>query len=164
MNRILSWIIIFGLQVVVFNHLDFSSYVLPQVFIVLLITLPVHLSKINQVLIAFALGLLADFFISTPGIHASACMTLVLLRMGLLQRLDLKEQIANKLSFNVRHVGISTFFYITAILVVIYHFYVFSLESIGAVHWVKMLLTTLISSSLSLLIIGLIQFVSLREK
>jgi rod shape-determining protein MreD len=163
MNKVFGWILIFGLQVVVFNHLDFSSYVLPQVFIILLISLPLHTSKINQVLIGFGLGLLADLFLSTPGIHASACMTLILIRMWLLSRLDLKEQIANKLSFNAKTVGLPTFFYVTTVLVVIYHLYVFSLESIGAIYWVKMLLTTLISSALSLLIIGLIQYMSFRD-
>ena len=94
MNRLLYWILILALQVVIFNHLELSAYIVPQLFIILLITLPVHLSKSVQVIIAFGLGLLADFFVSTPGIHASACLWLIILRMSLLARLDLKDHLS----------------------------------------------------------------------
>ncbi len=160
LNKILQWLLIFALQVVVFNHLDFSSYLVPQVFILILITLPLHLSKINQILIAFGIGLLADMFVSTPGIHASACLSLIVLRMFLFSRLDLKEQQSNRMFFNVKNVGISMFFYSAIILVVFYQLYVFGLESIGAINWVSLLLTTLFSSTLSLLAIGSIQYIS----
>ncbi len=78
---IFYWTAILFLQFVVFNHLGFTAYLAPQVFIVLLITLPLHISKPYQVLLGFILGLIADFFVGTPGIHASACMWLVMIRL-----------------------------------------------------------------------------------
>lgn len=163
MNRLLYWILILALQVVIFNHLELSAYIVPQLFIILLITLPVHLSKSVQVIIAFGLGLLADFFVSTPGIHASACLWLIILRMSLLARLDLKEQIANKLAFNARTVGATVFMYAASILVIFYHFYILVLENIGAFNGVHILVTAILSSSFALLLIGFIQYVSFNR-
>lgn len=163
MNRLLQWVIIIGLQVVVLNHLDFSRFLVPQVFIVLLIQLPLHLSRNYQVLIAFALGLLVDLFTSTPGIHASGSLILIMVRMFLLSRMDLKEHAANKLDFSIRTAGLAPYTYVTLALVLIYHFYVFFLESIGAIVWSNLLLTTVLSAMLSLLIIALIQFITLRD-
>jgi len=86
---IFYWTAILFLQFIVFNRLGFTAYLAPQVFIVLLITLPLHISKPYQVLLGFFLGLIADFFVGTPGIHASACMWLVMIRFGLLGAQDL---------------------------------------------------------------------------
>ena len=73
---------------------------------------------------------------------------------------DLKEQIANHLPYNVHSVGLSTFAATTAILVVFYHFYVFWLESIGAINWFFILLTTLVSALFTLTVIGVVQLLS----
>ncbi len=157
---IFYWIAILFLQFVVFNHLGFTAYLAPQVFIVLLITLPLHISKPYQVLLGFTLGLIADLFVGTPGIHASACMWLVIIRLLLLGAQDLKEQIANHLPYNVHSVGLSTFAATTASLVFFYHFYVFWLESIGAINGYVILFTTLVSALFTLTVIGVVQLLS----
>lgn len=159
-RRVFYWLIILFLQFVVFNHLGFSAHLVPQVFILLLITLPLHISKLYQVIIAFFLGLLADMFIGTPGIHASACLWLVMLRFALLDAQDLKEQIANHLPYNVHTAGLSAFSSTAAILVLAYHFYVFWIESFGAVNWFYLLITTIASTLFSLTFMGVVQFLS----
>lgn len=164
MIRIASyWIAILFLQFVVFNHLGLSTHLVPQVFIVLLITLPVYIPKIYQVLIAFGLGLLADMFVGTPGIHASACMWLMVIRMFIFRAQDLKEQTANRLSYTVQNVGLTTFSYTAITLVLLYHLYVFWLESIGAINWNSLFLTTIVSSTFSLTIISIVQFLSSKS-
>jgi hypothetical protein len=157
---IFYWIAILFLQLVVFNHLGFTSHLAPQVFIILLITLPLHISKSYQMLLGFLVGLVADLFIGTPGIHASACMWLIMLRFFLLGAQDLKEQIANHLPYNIHSVGLSTFAATATSLVLFYHLYVFWLESIGAINWIFILLTTLLSSLFTLIVIGAVQLLS----
>ncbi len=163
MSRVFYWILILALQFFVFNHLELSSYLMPQLFILLLITLPLHLSKTVQIIIAFSLGLVADFFVATPGIHASACLWLVLIRFGLLTRIDLKEQESNRLAFNAKTAGVTTFMYVSVILVVFYHFYILVLENLGAFNGAHVFFTTLLSSLFTLLLIGFIQYVSFNR-
>lgn len=151
-------------QVLVLNHLDFSAYVVPQVFILLLISMPLGWSKMTQMTAAFGVGLVADLFVGTPGIHTSACLWLVLIRIGILNTQDIKQQVANKLTYDVNAVGFTPFLYTTAILVLFYHLYIFWLQNIGALHWSNYLLTAFISSILSLTIIGVIQYLSFQRK
>lgn len=157
-RRILYWILILALQLLVLNHLELSAFIVPQVFIILLITLPLHLSRLNQVFIAAGLGLLVDFFTATPGIHTSACLWLIVFRIGLLNRQDLKQHIANRLPYTVNSAGLVSFAYTAAILVFFYHLYLFFVGSIGAINGANYGLTVLSSSLLSLTIVAIIQF------
>ena len=163
MTRLLYWISIFALQVLLFNHLDLTAFLVPQIFIILLITLPLHTKKIYQVLIAFGLGLLADFFVATPGIHTSACLFLVMLRMTILNTQDLKEEIANRLNYTARNVGVLPFSFTVLILVFFYHLYIFWIGSIGAINTYNLLVTTFMSSVFSLTVIAILQFMSLSH-
>jgi hypothetical protein len=150
--------LVLALQLLVLNHLELSAYIVPQAFILLLITLPLHISRLNQIFIAAGLGLLVDFFTATPGIHTSACLWLIVVRMGLLNTQDLKQQAANKLPYSIHSVGLANFAYTTAILVFFYHLYLFFIGSIGALHWPTYGLTVMASSMLSLTMIAIIQF------
>lgn len=163
MNKILAAIALFAFQVVVLNHMDFSRYIYPQLFILVLIALPPYLSKTVQILIAFGLGLAADLFVSTPGLHASACMFIALYRMWMLSRYDLDEMIANRESFNIQTVSLDKYLFISVSMVVLYHLYAFGMESIGAIYWFNYGLTVLLSSAVSLLFIFLIQFLFYRR-
>ncbi len=162
MRRIIYWIFILALQVFVLNHLDISIYLVPQVFIILLIGLRLDISRMLQILIAFGVGLLIDFFTSTPGINASASLWLMVLRMAFLDRQDLKEHIANKQPYSLKVAG-TPYLYTVSVLVVFYHLYIFWMESIGAIHWGKLLSTTLISSVLALTIISILEYISLSS-
>ncbi len=157
-KRITYWILILALQLLVLNHLDLSMYLVPQAFVLLLITLPLHISRLNQVFIAAGLGLIVDFFTATPGIHTSACLWLIVFRMGLLNTQDLKQQVANRLAYTIGSAGFANFAYTTAILVFFYHLYLFFIGGIGAIHWPTYGVTVLASSLLSLTIIAIIQY------
>ena len=157
MNRIIETILIFAAQVLVLNHLDFMSYLYPQLFILILIGLPAYINKSTQVALAFILGLAADLFVATPGIHASACMLIVFLRFGFINRYDMEEIIANRASLNIRTLGLPKYIIMSSILVLVYHVMVFGLESLGAFNGLAFLLTVLVSTTTTMGIILLIQ-------
>jgi len=163
-TRIIYWILVMAFQILVLNHLDFSAYVIPQVFIIVLITMSLGWSKIQQLGVGFGLGLVADLFIGTPGMHASACLWLVLLRMGILGTQDIKQQAASNLTYNAHTVGFTPFMSTAVILVLFYHLYVFWLQNIGALHFTNYLLTVVISSLLALTIIGILEYLSFQRK
>lgn len=163
MNKVLAAILLFLLQIVIFNHLDFSRFLYPQIFILILISLPPYLNRSWQVLIAFLVGIIADFFVSTPGLHASACLLLIMFRMFMFRRYDLDEIIANKASINIHSMAMDKYIYISLSMVLVYHVYAFALESVGAIDFLNYTITTLLSSVVSFLIILLIQFLFYRR-
>ena len=157
---IIYGIVVLIFQFLIFNHLDISTYLIPQVFIVILITLPSYLSRVSQVLIGFSLGLIADFFVSTPGLHASACLWLIVLRFVLLASQDLQEQNANKVVYTSFNVGMYPFMLTATVLTFVYHFYIIWLESIGTFYFMNWLYTSVFSSIFTLTFIGLFQSLS----
>ena len=164
MIRLLTyWTLVIGFQVLVLNHLDISSYIYPQVFVVLLLTLPLHLKKTYQFLIGFGLGLIMDLFVYSPGIHMSACLWFVAIRMIILERQDLKEHANNKSAYSIKTTGFSPFYYTTLSLILFYHFYVLWIDGIGNMQVEPMILTGFSSSLLSLTIIGVFQALSLNR-
>jgi len=54
---VLSAIVILAIQVLVINNLNLNQYMFPQLYIILLLTLPINLKHWIGYLIAFALGL-----------------------------------------------------------------------------------------------------------
>ncbi len=163
MNRVLGLIILMAFQLIVLNHLELTAYLYPQVFIMILINLPPFINKSYQILIAFALGLIADFFTSSPGLHSSACMFLALIRIGLLNRYDIEEVKANRAWLNLSTLALDKYIFLSSVLVSFYHVYAFALESIGALNTVYYLVTVVLSSVLSFVIILLIQFLFIKR-
>lgn len=161
--RALYWIFVLALQLFVLNHLDLSVYLVPQVFIILLIGLRLDYTKIVQVVIACALGLLVDLFTATPGIHTSACLWLVVIRMWFLSRQDLKEHEANKKPYNIRVTTSAQYLSTMITLVLFYHFYIFSIESIGAINPLKLIYTASFSTTTAITIIGILEYLSLSK-
>jgi hypothetical protein len=161
-NRIIYWLLVLVFQFLVLNHLGFSAFIIPQAFIVLLITLPLSLGKTTQVLIAFGLGIVADLFVATSGIHASASLWLIVLRIMILSRQDLKQQMVSNLPYNMKSVGVLPFLNTTLILVPLYHFYIFWIQNIGAIHWKNYFIASGASSILAITILITIQYLSFR--
>jgi hypothetical protein len=157
------WIFIICFQILILNHLDISTYIYPQVFIILLIAFPLHIKKSYQIIGAFSLGLFIDFLVYTPGIHTSACLWLMGLRMLILDRQDLVEQTNNRWSYSIQNVGFVPFSYTALLLVFFYHFYVLWLEGIGHIHVSHLFITGVSSSLLSLMIIGIFEALSIRQ-
>jgi len=77
---ILSFLILLPLQVLVFRNFVIYGYGFNFYYLFCLLLLPVELSAITGMLIAFATGMVVDLFYHTLGIHASAAVLLMFLR------------------------------------------------------------------------------------
>lgn len=75
-NSILRYTVIFIvlllLQVLFFNNIQFSGFVNPYVYLMLILLLPVEISSWILITVAFFTGLIFDFFSGIPGTHAGA--------------------------------------------------------------------------------------------
>lgn len=90
--NILRILLMVGLQVLIFNHIHLFGFLNPSVYLFALFLLPLDLPKSAQYAIAFATGFVVDIFQFTYGIHASACMTFILLRPYLMHALNVNKK------------------------------------------------------------------------
>lgn len=76
-GRIVIFLVI---QVLICNRIGWFGFLIPQLYILPLLLLPLEISKSLQYLIAFSVGLVVDCFLQTYGIHAMAALILIFIR------------------------------------------------------------------------------------
>lgn len=145
-------LLVFALQVLLFDHLHIGHWGVVMMYVLCLINLPVRTPRWAEMLIGFAIGLMIDIWHASLGIHIAACVAIAFLRPILLSRtVQEVERIKDNLSS--QNIGRSEYTKCVAILTVIHHFIVFSLETWNIHLWWVILLQTLISSLMTLTII-----------
>ena len=80
----IQWIVVFLLQILLFNNLQLWGLCQPQVYVVCLLMMPIVLPRWTDLLIGFAVGLLMDIFCNSIGVHTAACVLLMFLRQPLI--------------------------------------------------------------------------------
>ena len=145
-------LLIFALQVLLYDHLHIGSWGLVMMYILFLINLPARIPRWAEMIIGFMVGMMMDVWHASLGIHISACVALTFVRPLLLNNtVQDVERIKDNLSS--QNIGRAEYIKCAVILTVLHHFIVFSLETWNIQFWWMVLLQTLISSVMTLVII-----------
>lgn len=145
-------LLIFALQVLLFDHLHIGSWGLVMMYILFLINLPARIPRWAEMIIGFMVGMMMDVWHASLGIHIAACVALTFVRPLLLNNtVQDVERIKDNLSS--QNIGRAEYIKCAVILIVLHHFIVFSLETWNIQFWWMVLLQTLISSVMTLVII-----------
>lgn len=78
-SRIGWFILLFLLQILIFNHIHLFGYATPMPYLYFIMLLPSSTPRWVSILLGFILGLLIDIFTNTPGMAAASlcCVGLV---------------------------------------------------------------------------------------
>lgn len=145
-------LLIFALQVLLYDHLHIGSWGLVMMYILFLINLPARIPRWAEMIIGFMVGMMMDVWHASLGIHIAACVALTFVRPLLLNNtVQDVERIKDNLSS--QNIGRAEYIKCAVILTVLHHFIVFSLETWNIQFWWMVLLQTLISSVMTLVII-----------
>ena len=145
-------LLIFALQVLLFDHLHIGSWGLVMMYILFLINLPARIPRWAEMIIGFMVGMMMDVWHASLGIHIAACVALTFVRPLLLNNtVQDVERIKDNLSS--QNIGRAEYIKCAVLLTVLHHFIVFSLETWNIQFWWMVLLQTLISSVMTLVII-----------
>jgi rod shape-determining protein MreD len=150
------------IQVLLLNHVQLGGYLIPYIYIVFILLLPVSTPGYLVISLAFFLGLIIDIFSNSPGVHSSATLFMAIFRAPLIKSISQKEE--NKNDFpGLKQNGIRWFLTYAAFMVVIHHLFLFYAEIFSFNDFLFTLLRSLLSSVFSLFIIVLSQFIIFRE-
>jgi rod shape-determining protein MreD len=114
-------------QVLVLNHINLFGYINPLVYIVWVFLFPIRKNISVFLLLSFLLGLSIDFFSDSGGINAAATLFIAYIRLPLLKAI-LRKSDFDYLLFNLRSTSFSKALSFIAILTIMHHLIVFSLE------------------------------------
>ena len=170
MNSLVKNIIRFALfilvQVFVLDKIHLHQMVTPYIYFLFLIWLPFRMGRIQQLLIALALGLTLDSFRHHPGFHTAACVLLAYIRPFLINLLIPQEGADNNYeepSFKSMG-GFLPYMIFIGVLTLIHHGWLFLLEAWQFGNIWYFLVKTLMSTALSLLLIIITELMFVRQQ
>jgi rod shape-determining protein MreD len=162
----LSFGVLVLLQALVLDNIprQTQSTINPIIYPYFLLILPVVISRWALLLIAFALGLSVDIFLDTLGLHAAATVLIAYLRPGLITLTTQKGGFEAGDEPRVKTFGIQWFFVYSFILLLCHHTVYFLLESFSFKDIGHTFLKVLVSVSISLLLLILLEYLFYSKK
>lgn len=166
-NRLLKNIIRFILlvlaQVLVFNHIQFSGYINPYIYVIYILLLPFDTPKWSLLLLGFLIGLTIDLFAHTLGMHAIASVFLAFVRPYVLGIIAPRDGYNPGSLPRIHYMGFSWFLRYSLILVFAHHFILFYVEVFRLSGFFNTLLRVILSTLFSVFIIVLSQYFVFRK-
>jgi hypothetical protein len=163
-GNIARFILLTLAQIYVFNNIQISGYINPQVYVLFILMLPYEITGFWLLTWAFFMGLTVDFFQHTPGMNAVASVFLAFLRPGVIRLVGKKDDLEPWQYPNIKHSGAGWFLAYTLILVFLHHLILFYLEVFRFSEFLITLLKVVINTVLTSLIIMLIQYLFYSRK
>lgn len=94
LKNIIRFIVFLLFQALVLNKiLPLHQFIIPYLYFIYILWLPFSINRFWLMIIAFLFGLLLDYFIGTPGLHAAPCVLIAYIRPFLINILIRKEDI-----------------------------------------------------------------------
>ncbi|MGC8864195.1 MAG: hypothetical protein ACP5O2_00595 [Bacteroidales bacterium] len=125
---LLTFIASVFIQLAVFDNLNLGAYFNPLVYTLFILKLPFRTQNWALLLWAFALGLLLDFFQSSHGLNAAACVLMAFTRPFVIKWLTTRRDFSEQEMPSIRDMGVQWYILYSIILLFIHHFGVFILE------------------------------------
>lgn len=147
------FVLMIVLQVFIFNNIQLSGYINPQVYVFFILVLPINIKGTVLLLLAFAMGLIIDAFTDALAIHALSCLLMAFFRPSVLRIFsnDLDSDIMASPSYY--NLGAVSLFLYSLILVLIHHSTLFFLELFRFNELFQTLSRIFLSSTLTMMFI-----------
>lgn len=144
-----------AIQVLVLNHIQWSGYINPYIYILFILMLPLETPKWLLLLLGLVTGLVIDMFGNSGGMHAAATVFVAFARPGILRLIAPRDGYETESSLSPQVMGFKWFFTYVSILVTLHHLVYFYVEvfrfSEFFITFFKAILNSIISVSIILL-------------
>ena len=149
---IVIWLVlIFFLQVLVLNNINFSNYINPYLYVAFVFIFPLSQNRFPVLILAFLYGLSIDFFSDTGGIHAFALLFVAYFRL-LFIRLFFKKSEIDYVLFSLRNESFGAVFNYVVTLTFIHHFILLSLDNFSLQNFGNVFLNAIYSTLFTLIL------------
>lgn len=163
-RNIARFIALILFQFLIVNEITlFSGWAQPFIYIYVIIVLPINLPKRIVLPLGFITGLTMDLFTHTPGIHASAVLTMAFARPYILKALRPREGYESIVP-SINNMGFSKFLMYSILLILVHHLWLFSLLYFSSKLWFYVIGHTLLSALFTLLLTFLLQLFAQKQK
>lgn len=156
-KQIFRFILFILVQALVLSHMPtVHRFITPYIYFLFILWLPFYSHRIWVMIISFITGFTLDLFTKTPGLHASACLVIALLRPGLINLLIPRETKELTLgSPGIKSMGFASYAVYVVVLTLFHHGWLILLEQMQfgslTTYFGKLLFSSVVSLVLILI-------------
>ncbi len=161
-QNIIRFILLFAIQIIVLNEIELHGFINPYIYPLFILLLPIEIPTWLLLLLAFGTGLTMDFFTSSLGLHAAACVLMAFARPAVLDFNRPRGGYETGDRPTIKSLGFRWFLIYAAVLIVIHHVWFFLLEVFSLIGVLSTVSRIVISSVISLLLMLAHQYLSNR--
>ena len=164
-KNIFRLIIFILVQVYVLNKIPhLHRFIVPSIYFLFILWLPFSISRLGILLIGFVTGLTVDYFTSTPGLHAAACVLIAYARPFVINILTPKDST----EFNYREpspgaMGWAPYMVYVFVLTLMHHTYLTILEWLDFGSFLDFLIKVAATTAISMLLIYTVELLFPRK-
>lgn len=147
--HISRFVLLVLLQVLILNYVNFLGYINPYVYILFILLYPINNNRQLFIFLSFLIGLTIDLFSDSGGIHAAACVTIAYSRPMILKFAFGTSYEHQTLKIGTSETGQRITYF--AIIILIHHIILFSLEVFNTDNILLIAKKTLFSSLFTLI-------------
>ena len=163
-QNIVRFLLLILFQVLILNHMTIlNGWAQPFLYVYFILLLPFSMPNRLLLPIAFIVGIIMDMFTHTPGIHASACVTMAFVRPYILKALRPREGFEGDVP-NSRNMGFSKFYTYSFILLMAHHTWLFALLYFSNKLWFYIIGHSFLSVIFTLILVFILQLFSQKQK
>jgi len=156
--NVLRFVLLVLLQALVLDHLDLANgWVVPYLYVLFILMLPFELPDWAQLLLGALNGLVMDLFTSTPGMHFTACVLMVYLRIWMLRVLKPRDGYEFGRRPTIADMGLAWWSTFAGVLITAHHIWLFQVEVYRWSGLGSTLLRALLSATLTFALSLLVQ-------
>lgn len=145
-------------QILILNNIQFSGYVNPYIYLMIIMLLPVDFPQWLLLIASFVTGFIIDVSSGSPGIHSAATVLMGFTRPYILRYMSPSDGYEQGSSPSMRVYGFRWFFFFSFWMVLIHHFPLFYLEVFRLDDFFRTLLRVAASTGFSLIFILLTEY------
>lgn len=161
----LRLIVFLLVQVFVLNKIPFlHQFVVPYLYFLFILWLPFSIPRIGLLVIAFLTGLLLDYFMWQPGLHAAACVLIAYIRPFIITLLIPKDtQEFNYREPSPKAMGWAPYSVYALVMTFVHHLYLTLLEWLQFGTWLSFLIKVGATTAISMLLIFTVELLFPRK-
>lgn len=163
-RHIIRFLLLVFAQGLILKNVEPGYFINPFLYVLFIIQLPFETPNWLVLTISFFLGFCIDVFYGTIGMHMATCTVIGWMRPRLLRMMSPRDGYEFGSQPTMQDMGRAWFLTYAGIIIVIHHFLLFNLEMFSFHGFFTTLLRVLVSSSATLLLVVVTQFLFYRTR
>ncbi|RYG13090.1 MAG: rod shape-determining protein MreD [Chitinophagaceae bacterium] len=161
--NVFRWLVLLFVQIFLLRNMAFYNLSTPFIYVLFLLVLPFGTPNLLLYVIAFITGLTLDSFYDTLGVHTSACVALVFVRI-LFISVSLNREAIDEPEPSLGNMGFKWFSLYAVLCTFVHHLILFFLEAFKLAEFGYTLGRTLLSVIFTLFTVLLVEFIFHNRK